>query len=94
MPPSLWSVYACHTLNTLYLFQLFAQQLHVVHVADVQPYVALENSILVLEFELLDVHVHLLRSNLCNLIDDAYAVDAFDVYGHDELVQTACVPAC
>ena len=28
-----------------------------------------------------------------DLIDDAYAVDALDVYGHDELVQTAGVPA-
>ena len=90
----MWSVYACHTLNTLYLLQLFAQQFHVVHVADVQPYVALEDSVLVLEFKLLDVHVHLLRSNLRNLIDDSYAVDAFDVYGYDELVQTTRVPAC
>ena len=90
----MWSVYACHTLNTLYLLQLFAQQFHVVHVADVQPYVALEDSVLVLEFKLLDIYVHLLRGNLCNLIDDSYAVDAIDIYGHDELVQTACVPTC
>ena len=53
---------------------------------DIEPDVAIEYSVLVLEFELLYVYVHLLRGYRGYFVYYAYAVDTSDVDGYYEFV--------
>ena len=77
---------SCHTLYTFYLFEFLAKCLHILDIVDIEPDVALEYSVLVLEFELLYVYVHLLRGYRGYFVYYAYAVDTSDVDGYYEFV--------
>ena len=81
-----------YALDIIDALQFVAEQFDVVDIAHIEPHVTVEHSVFVLEFELLNVYIHLLRDNLGYLVDESYLVDTLYIYRYHKLMGTMRIP--
>ena len=85
-------IYASYALDILDALQFVAEQLDIIDITHIEPHVTVEHSVFVLEFELLNVYIHLLRDNLCYLVDESYFVYTLYIYRYNKLMGAMRIP--
>ena len=67
-------------LDVIYLFEVCTDGVHIIYIVYVKLNATFENTIVRFNIQFMNIYIQLLRYNLCNLIEDSYAVYTFNVY--------------